>query len=290
MLACIESCVKEDKPVQLTLMAFPFKVPNPAKVGPRKLPDLAELTAILRFQRLNSRIKMFYQPDLQIHIIHDGSYICDIFGLSLIEVRQYESYFRSLIKVAGADEFVRTYDFVEIFDRRVVEIEQNLDYFWHKTWRWWHSKRGTEEWIKCFAKTVGMINLRELAIPHASRLTALASSGELPADYQEFEHRIHDAMLLYHLRDSLLHSFDPRPQCFANAIHVTTQERPNRLAIWLIERGRSQLPWHGVGITDQSGQPSVALAERVVGNVAFEPVFIEQEATPFLYLQTRLTS
>src|ERR1700688_1415499 len=56
MLACVESCVKENKPVQLTLMAFPFKVPNPAKVGPRKLPELAELTAILRFQRLNARI------------------------------------------------------------------------------------------------------------------------------------------------------------------------------------------------------------------------------------------
>ena len=57
LLSAIERRVRANQPVQLTLMAFPFKVPNPAKVGSRRLPDLAELAALVRIHQLNTKIK-----------------------------------------------------------------------------------------------------------------------------------------------------------------------------------------------------------------------------------------
>ena len=284
MLTCVEKCVRKRNPVQLTLMAFPFKVPNPAKVGPRQLPDLAELIAILRLQRLNARIKAFYRPGLQVHIIHDGSYICDIFGVSLDEVRQYEHYFGFLVRAVGAEDFIRTHDFMDLFGCRIAEIEPRLSYLWGRSRHWCQSKRGTPEWTSRFAKTLGMINLRKLSVAAASRLTALAACGELPAEYAEFELRARQAMLRYYLRDYLLHAFDPRPQWFADAIHATTQERPQRLALWLVQRGRSLLPWHGVGIIDERGEPSVVPAVQVIGNSSFQEIFVGEQNTPFLYL------
>jgi pyoverdine/dityrosine biosynthesis protein Dit1 len=83
-------------------MAFPFKVPNPAKVGPRRMPDLAELAAIVRLYNLNTKVKSIYPPGMEIHIIHDGSYIADVFGVALEEVRSYEKYFARLVQATGA--------------------------------------------------------------------------------------------------------------------------------------------------------------------------------------------
>lgn len=287
MLAPVERCVEIGKPVQVTLMAFPFKVPNSVKVGPRTLPDLAELAAIVRFCRLNSKVKAFYGPGLQVHIIHDGSYIADIFGVTLNEVRHYETCLADLIRAAGAHDFIQSHDFLSLFSKHASDVEKREEYLWENTLKWWQEKRNTAEWIDRFAKTVGMINLRDLPISLVSQLMAQARHGQLPVEYREIERRVHDAMLKYHLRDSLLHYFDPRPKCFPDAIHATTQERPGRLALWLIRRGRSQLPWHGVGMVDQGGRPGVALAERVMSNSSYRPVFIEHEETPFLYLETK---
>lgn len=91
------------------------------------------------------------------------------------------------------------------------------------------------------------------------------------------------AMLRYFLRDRLLHAFDPRPKCFPDAIHATTQCRPRRLAIWMVDRGRSLLPWHGVGAIDRTGRWRVALAREVLRNPSYRPVFLEGEDTPFFY-------
>jgi hypothetical protein len=93
-------------------------------------------------------------------------------------------------------------------------------------------------------------------------------------------------MLQYHLRDAILHRFDPRPEHFPDAIHATTQVRPRRLALWLIRRGRSLLPWHGVGVLDVRGQARVDFVERVLNNPCYRPVFVDREQTPFFYLET----
>jgi hypothetical protein len=52
MLHILRRCITNEQPIQLTLLAFPFKVPNPAKVGGRKLPDFAELAAIYHMRSL----------------------------------------------------------------------------------------------------------------------------------------------------------------------------------------------------------------------------------------------
>jgi Pyoverdine/dityrosine biosynthesis protein len=282
LLGRVERCVGADKPVQLTLMAFPFKVPNRAKVGSRRMPDLAELAALVRLDNLSQRIKSLYPPGLEFHIIHDGSYIAGVFGVTLEEVRCYEAYFARLVGEIGASEFLRLHDLEVLWSRcasapgqwatRLGEVP--LD-----------GRLGNQEWTMRFSKTLGMINLLSLPVGEVCRLMDHASSGQLPSEYRDLERSVRVAMLRYHERDRMLHALDPRPLCFPDAIHLTTQCRPGRLAIWLVNRGNSLLPWHGVGVIRRDGKWSVTSARDLLGNPSYVPVFLEGEDTPFFYRQ-----
>lgn len=284
LLRTIDRRVRGDKPVQLTLMAFPFKVPNPAKVGPRRLPDLAELAALVRLRHLHLKTKSIYPPGLEIHIIHDGSYIAAVFGVTLEEVCGYESYFSRLVDVLGGERFIHLHDLKALSHaagfknprEQAARLRESIR-------RWRCNAHKSEEWTERFSKTLGMINLRSLSIRDVSHLLDHARSGRLPPAYCDLERRVRVAMLRYYLRDSLLHAIDPRPACFPDAIHVTTQCRPCRLAIWMINRGRSLLPWHGVGVIDRAGKWGVSQAREVVSNPSYRPVFLHGEDTPFCY-------
>jgi hypothetical protein len=285
MLTTLERCISAGKPIQLTLMAFPFKVPNPAKVGSRTQPDLAELTALLRLCHLREKIAACHAPGLEVHLIHDGSYIADIFEVDLEEVRRYEAYLNRLIEASGADGFVHTHDFLDLLAVHRAEIQPNLARMRQETLGWWRANRDSEEWRERFRKTLGMINLRELSAEEADSLLEAADHGRLEAPYRELEARVHHAMRTYHLRDSILHRFDPRPRCFPDAIHTTSQERPRRLALWLVRRGESRLPWHGVGLIDDQLHLRVTLHKDVADEDRHQPVFLEDEGTPFFHVE-----
>jgi hypothetical protein len=286
MLRAIDRSVRADKPVQLTLMAFPFKVPNPAKVGPRRMPDLAELAALLQLQYLHLKTKSVYPPGLEIHIIHDGSYIANVFGVAPEEVRAYESYFSRLVNALDAKDFIHIHDLESLFQAAgFTDLGREAARLRRSTRSWQGDAQETEEWRERFSKTLGMINLRNLPAREVDRLLHHAASGRLPLEYCDLERQVRVAMSRYGLRDSLLHTLDPRPACFPDAIHVTTQCRPCRLAIWMVRRGRSLLPWHGVGVIDHAGRWGVELARDVLWNPSYKPFFRDGEDTPFAYFQ-----
>ncbi len=281
----ISRCVQADKPVQLTLMAFPFKVPNPAKVGPRRLPDLAEYAALQRLCQLRDSVKSVYPPGLEIHLIHDGAYIAGVFGVTLEEVRRYESYFAGLVDSLGPERFIHLHDLKALSRadtgrprRQAAYLRELIRCCGPDAWE-------SGEWTDRFSKTLGMINLRSFSVSEACRLLDHAQSGRLPPQHRDLERQVHVAMRRYSFRDLLLHALDPRPVCFPNAIHATTQCRPSRLAIWMIDRGRSLLPWHGVGVVDRTGKWKVAQSRELFQNASYRPVLLDGEDTPFFYRQ-----
>jgi len=285
LLRPIDRCVKAGKPVQLTLMAFPFKTPNPAKVGCRQLPDLAELAALTRLHQLNVKVKSIYPPGLEIHIIHDGSYIASVFRVPLEEVRSYESYFAGLVQALDTPGFIHLHDFELLQSACIGDARAPEALLETAALHWWRRSRHTEEWKDRFSKTLGMMNLRSLPLQEVARLLECGASGCLPAEYRDLERQVHAAMLRYYARDSLLHARDPRPLHFPDAIHATTQCRPRRLAIWMVNRGQSLLPWHGVGVINRRVKWGVALAREVLSDPTYHPVFLDGEDTPFFYQQ-----
>lgn len=283
MLPILRRRIRSEQPIQLTILAFPFKVPNRAKVGERTLPDFAELAAIHHLRSLSDAIQAVYRPGLEFHILHDGSLIAGVFGIDLQEVRQYETYFAKLVTTAQASNFIQCHDFVALQRRSALDPLSSIERLRLTARRWWQERHGTNEWQQIFRKTIGMVNLRDLPASLVVALMTHSRLGQFPPEYQSVEQRVHQAMVEYHVQDAIIHQFDPRPLCFPDAIHATTQDRPGRLSIWLVRRGRGLLPWHGVGCLDNCGRAEVVLAAEIFNRPNYRAEFIAGEETPFVY-------
>jgi hypothetical protein len=284
IMSALGRCIGRGGPIEITLLAFPFKVPNPAKVGARTLPDFAELAAIRQCSKLRAAVQRVYSPGLLYHILHDGSLIADAFGVEADEVRKYQSYFSKLAEKV-APGLILCYDFDALQRQSALDPSQATEELRIVAKRWFRERHGTAEWKAAFRKTLGMINLREIPAKQVADLLRHEIVGRLPFGWQHIEERVHSAMMQYHVADAIIHQFDPRPSCFPDAIHATTQERSGRLALWTVRRGQSLLPWHGVGCLDERGQARVLHAIQVCDGGDYHPVFVEGETTPFVYRQ-----
>lgn len=283
MLSALRRRTKCELPIQLTVLAFPFKVPNPAKVGTRRLPDFAEFAAIRHFGALKDAVEAAYPPGLEIHILHDGALIADVFGIDPHEVAQYEAYFAELVRMARASNFIRCHGFSTLQKDSGLDPTGSIERLQSEAGQWWQTQRGTAEWRLTFQKTLGMINLREFSATYVARMMDHSRSGHLPPSCQKLERRVHQAIIQYHIKDAIIHEFDPRPHCYPDAIHVTTRDRPGRLSIWMVRRGQSLLPWHGVGCLDDRGRPQVVHAVNILGQSNYRSILIAGEEAPFVY-------
>jgi pyoverdine/dityrosine biosynthesis protein Dit1 len=277
--------VEQDLPIQLTLIGFPFKAPNPLKVGQRTLPDLAELAALKRFHTLNAAVRSIYVPGIEIVIIQDGTYIARALEVPISDVRSYTDYFRGLLRLTRADDFIRCEDLSALMEVH-APLAEGPSYITNG-FRGAEAER-TDQVDAVFLKTLGMLNLRRFSDDALSSLVQeVAGDGPMPRsrDAQMLDRRVRKAMERYHALDTLLHRFDPRPLAFPEAIHATTRSQPGRLALWLVRRGRGLLPWQGVGVVRANGCLDVAYLADLERSGTYLPVFVEGESTPFLYEQ-----
>jgi hypothetical protein len=282
MISSLARCIRRDSPIQITLLAFPFKVPNPAKVGARALPDFAELAAIRHCLKLNAAIRRIYSPGLQCHILHDGLLIADVFGIQNGEVLQYQTYFSKLVAMEASD-VIHCHNFSALQTQNALDWSNSIDELQFTAERWFRQACGTAEWITAFRKTLGMINLRDHSAKAVVNLLRHSTVGRLPVGWEDVEQRVHKAMIQYRVADAVIHQYDPRPLHFPDAIHATTQERVGRLALWLVRRGQSLLPWHGIGCIDDRGRPMVSYAIEVSDRKDYRPLFVDRENAPFVY-------
>lgn len=270
-------------PVELTLMAFPFKAPNPHKVGERRLPDLAEYAALHRLDQLRQAVRAVYAPGLRLHVILDGVALAPIVGIATEEVRAYGRYLRDLMRDAGVADFIELHDFTALLERGPWNLAAERRRLNGLARAQDAAMSGSAEWVDDFRRMLGMINVRDLSIDEVSVVLDQARHGRLAPEYADLEARARSAMVEYRTFDLLVHELDPRSRHFPLAIHATTQERPGRLAIWIVQRGRSHLPWHGVGAVDQHGKVRIAPLSDFVEAGGYEPVCLAGEDTPFLH-------
>jgi hypothetical protein len=264
-----------NEPVQLTLVGFPFKVPNPLKVGGRAIPDLAEVAALMTLEQLHLDVQRVYEPGIEVVILHDGAYIANAFGVPRRETYEYTRYFQWLLQATGTDGFVRCEDLVRVLgSHRREDAAQTAP------------PRACGGETAAFRKTLGMLNVRWVRreiLPRVYEQLRHGDPASLSGDAAILYREVQRSMARYAACDDFLHRFDPRPSAFPEAIHATTKTRPGRLALWLVRRGRSLLPWHGVGVLDRTGRIEVRHAAELEADREYRRVFIEGETTPFFY-------
>lgn len=271
--------VAAHEPVQLTLVGFPFKVPNPLKVGERTLPDLAEVAALTTLEQLHLDVQQVYPPGIQVVILHDGAYIANSFGVPRDETYEYTEYFGLLLRATGTDAFIRSEEL------GIVLAADRRDGTAHAT-----PADASEYNSDVFRKTLGMLNVRWVprdTLPSVYKTVLEGDPGSFTGDAATLYQQAMRSMARYAACDDRLHRCDPRPRAFSDAIHATTKDQRGRLALWLVRRGRALLPWHGVGVVNETGRIEVRYAREVEARAEYRPVFRTGETTPFFYEHIR---
>jgi hypothetical protein len=275
--------VNRSEPIQLTLVGFPFKVPNPLKVGARALPDLAEVAALRTLERIHLDVRDVYPPGIEVVILHDGTYIADAFGVPMHEANEYRDYFGWLLRATGTDAFIRCEDLMRLL--RTHWGGAGLAAAPGSAAQGSTPRAGDAEAV-AFRKTLGMLNVRWVrreSLPGVYEMVQEGDPASFTGEAATLYAEVRRSMERYAFCDELLHRCDPRPCAFPEAIHATTKPQPGRLALWLVRRGRALLPWHGVGVVDATGRIEVRYATEVEARSEHRPVFLKGETTPFFY-------
>lgn len=109
----IASALALGEPIQLVLPAFPAKSPNQEKtLG--ALPDLGEVLALVRLQKLCNEIRAVYPPGARLVICSDGRVFSDLVHVSDADVNAYALGIRKIISANGLTD-LSTFNLEEVF-------------------------------------------------------------------------------------------------------------------------------------------------------------------------------
>lgn len=115
----INAAIARNEPVVMILPAFPAKSPNREKtLGP--LPDMGEVLALKRLQRLCADISKIYRPGAELIICSDGRVFSDLVGVSDQDVSAYS---RGIQKIVQAFELSH----IKFFDLENVLPKASFD-------------------------------------------------------------------------------------------------------------------------------------------------------------------
>ncbi len=104
--------ISQKKPVQLSILGFPFKMPIPLKTD-RTTPDMGEVLMINKLYNIAKNISYIYKPGARITIFTEG-----VFGrYNHIPEKEYKRYFRALRKInrsLGFDKYIKLVELEEM--------------------------------------------------------------------------------------------------------------------------------------------------------------------------------
>lgn len=109
----IEALVARGAVIELVLPAFPAKSANPEKTT-GVLPDLGELLALQRLEKLARQIEEVYAPGARIVICSDGRVFSDLVGVTDSDVTAYGAEIARIIADEGLSHLT-TFDMDDLF-------------------------------------------------------------------------------------------------------------------------------------------------------------------------------
>lgn len=104
--------IRNDRPIELILSFFGYKVQNPLKTWAVEGSevDISEMASILRFYEITEGIRAIYPPGAVFHIACDGRKYADAIGFTEEQGRDYFTNIKAMAKAMGIDKSVHLFD------------------------------------------------------------------------------------------------------------------------------------------------------------------------------------
>jgi len=112
----IDFFVRQNLPIELVFLGFPFKCHNPIETM-RRTPDLGELAFLLRLLDINMTLKQIYPPGVNFTVLTEGKVYKDLFGATNEEVERYQVRLAEFVSGLGAGKSIFLVDLAEVYAR-----------------------------------------------------------------------------------------------------------------------------------------------------------------------------
>ena len=285
----IERFTSRGKPIQFTILGFPFKTPVPLKTN-RQLPDLGELLALQRLAHLMRLVHRAYAPGGVVTVFTEGPF-APFAGVSRTEAAAYRRQLAHLCRRFGFSAKVKLVDlgtlerFVPRF-RHELSVRVAMFRRQHQA----RDKAFMEKFTATLPSVYRIMNTRGLPLdflravyadaPH--RLSSRATSLQ-----RGLRRRTTEAIFQYFAYLKVRDDFNLIERARPDALALTVSPKPHRLGIIPLRRGIEVLYTHGVPVVHHQRVAIEYLFDLERSGGSYTPIYFNEdpEGKPFYYLR-----
>jgi hypothetical protein len=240
--------VEAGKPIEFTILGFPFKAPVPLKTK-RILPDFGELVMLKRLYELARAIGRIHSPGARIHIFAEGAF-ARINGMPQADSDAYFAALAAMSEKAGFGDCLVLHETAGIADGT-----PGFNAVW--------GRKANEIRARAQAGDAATVTALSEARPVTFHLNAAPGSSEdlLRRAYlgdasasqlrDDLERRTDDGVVRYRAFLEARDEVQLLERFAAGALGMTVSPRPGRLGVRPLPEPADVLPYHGVPVWNE---------------------------------------
>ncbi len=287
--------INQNKPIQLTILGFPFKMPVPIKTN-RSLPDMGEVLSLKRLHFLTELIRKVYKPGAKITIVTEG-----VFGrYNKMDKSEYDSYKDLLIEIIKKFNWDNSLFIVELESMEQL-INNFNDVFGEKVNKLKNlylnaDKNFLKKYKGAKLSISRIINTRDLGVSNSVlmdvyniKLRNKIATAEVVKIRKYIKAMTHETLLNYHAYLMVRDDLNFIEKTVPNAITLSVSPKPNRLGIIPVNKNCIRLPYHGVPVFHV--KKNIFTIEYLIDVLRMKETFIrvywkeDKENKPFYYIK-----
>lgn len=283
--------VKKNKPLQFTILGFPFKVPLPLKTN-RILPDMGEVLSLARLRAIGLFIRQnIYSPGAVINVFSEGSFGRFI-GVKEEKVKKYEKHLKFLAEKLAIEDILKIRflsgmekdeRFFDLFEKRKRENSQAL-------------KNKNSQFMKKFRGAYPSVFRIVDATMYSKEILMQVYDGKIKdenllprarAARKDIAKRTKKALIEYFAYLSVRDDLNFLEKSIPHYLALSVSPKPYRLGIIPVNKKIKILPYHGVPVFDEKTESwdIVYLVDLERKNERYKKAILkeENEKAPFYY-------
>jgi len=289
-LAELDVFIRQDQPIQFTILGFPFKIPVPLKTN-RILPDMGEVLALYRLQTIMSHIGKIYSPGAHVTLFTEGCF-GPFVGVPTEHGVAYREFVEEIVHRLRFDaitihDLVRLETSVDNFEelhRNKVNALKELYASGDQAYRAKYD--GTFESVYRIVRPDD-VDMTVLMDVYNEDLADSEVSDEVCAIRVSIRQRTHESIFDYHAYLMVRDDLDYLHKTVPESLTLSVSPKSNRLGVLPIDSVNIRLPYHGVPVYYQKDDQYLVeyLVDILRGDHSYTAVHIagDTDVQPFYY-------
>lgn len=289
----IKEFIKQDKPIQLTILSFPFKVEVPLKTN-RVFPDMGEILQLYRLFYITQKISSVYKHGATVTIFTEEIF-APMANANAQNAKNYATYLKSIINKLGYGKNLKTISLSEVeknsdfsltYKKNKQEILESIN-----------SKKSSS--YEIFCKTYPIV-FRIVSVKDISKVDLLdIYHSKKIATLNEKQKLIHTSMLNdakkatvdYLAYIKTLEDLKFLQEKMGSYLPLTVSPKPGKIGIIPISKKARILSHHGIPVkNEKTGEWDIRyLCEIEYNKKKYTKVYLrgDKDIAPFYYLELK---